>query len=126
MFGGKDVENRSWTTAYRGRIAIHASGYQASEAELAEHRRYIVSRWRAEGFSAREIRGWEADIFVEPPIVGAIIGTVNLIDVVREAGMVWAAQGCWHWLLEDPQPCKPYPCLGKLRLWECPDSWVKG
>ena len=24
--GGKDVENRTWTTDYRGRLYIHASG----------------------------------------------------------------------------------------------------
>jgi hypothetical protein len=25
LYGGKDIENRSWETRYRGRILIHAS-----------------------------------------------------------------------------------------------------
>jgi len=42
IFAGKDVENRSWTTPYRGPILIHASSKKYSADALDEARRFIA------------------------------------------------------------------------------------
>jgi hypothetical protein len=58
---------------------------------------------------------------------GAILGTVDLFDLVTtaEARRRWPDQapyisGPWCWLLRDPQPLpEPIPCPGCQRLWHC-------
>ncbi|MBR5243416.1 MAG: ASCH domain-containing protein, partial [Thermoguttaceae bacterium] len=62
--GWKRVENRSWATRFRGRIAIHAAVSKESDAEAAAT------------FAA---------LGIEPPtefVRGAIIGTVELVDIL--------------------------------------------
>jgi hypothetical protein len=94
--GIKDVENRSWSTDYRGPIFIHA-GRAWDETPLP------VPMWVPD----REIFTY-----------GAIIGTVNLIDVIRNSDSPWADQGFHHWLIKDAELFEaPVPARGKLGLW---------
>jgi hypothetical protein len=53
-----------------------------------------------------------------PYPTGAIIGSVELVDIVRGHGSQWAIDGCWHWVLADPRPCDPVPARGALGLWD--------
>jgi ASCH domain len=95
IMGIKDVENRSWSTRYRGRLAIHA-GKTIDRAALAEHRALL------------------------PPDIpaGFILGTVELKDVVKGHPSRWALPGQYHWLLADPQRFdSPVPVIGKQGLW---------
>lgn len=49
---------------------------------------------------------------------GVILGTVELLDCVRDSESEWALDGLWHWQLADPQPFEtPIPATGKLGLW---------
>jgi hypothetical protein len=67
----KHYETRSWSTPYRGPLAIHAAK-RTEDLEYwfnkPEFRRYLV----ASGIS------WHGDL----PL-GAVVGVVNLVDVVR-------------------------------------------
>lgn len=107
--GWKRVENRSWATRFRGRIAIHAAVSKESDEDAAAT------------FDALEI---------EPPsefVRGAIIGTVELVDVLPldeflrrfgddrfDRGF---ALGPLCWVLREPRLCVPTPCSGNFQLW---------
>ena len=106
VHGGKDVENRSWSTKYRGPLLIHAG--MAFEADGYETVKRLASN-------------------APPPPAelthGAIIGVVDLVDCVRDFRSVWAEADQWHWRLRDPRPLNPaVPCAGKLGLWRPPPS----
>lgn len=95
---GKDVENRSWTTVYRGPLLIHAgSAMWGSNRRIKELK--------------KDEPAWQA---------GAILGVVELVDVVRNYPSAWAMAGqCWHWVLEDPQLFEnPVSMNGAMGLWD--------
>lgn len=107
--GWKRVENRSWATNFRGRIAIHAAVSKESDADAAAT------------FAA---------LGIEPPtefVRGAIIGTVELVDVLpldeflrRFGGDRFDrgfALGPLCWVLREPRLCVPTPCSGNFQLW---------
>jgi hypothetical protein len=67
-----------------------------------------------------------------PPLsslpMSAVLGTVEVTACVRDSDLPpeladdpFAGADCWCWLLADPKPlARPFPCKGKLRLWEAP------
>lgn len=150
--GGKDIENRSWGTSYRGLLAIHAG-----------------VRWDEEGaFDKRVIAALAADKTADgaydPPLAvtlnaersrivetrkkderytfGAIIAVVDLGGIHNclrcarrnplSAGTHpdgpyqcsrWAVGGSFHWELSNVRPlAEPVPCKGRLSLWDLPDD----
>ena len=114
IFGGKTIENRTWKTDYRGPLAIHASGsMQGADDAAAE-----VTR----------ICGTEVPYTLD---CGAVIGVVDLADCLdaaaplKRADARWASRGCYHWVLRNPRPCRPFDVKGKLRLWDIPSTRIK-
>lgn len=103
---GKTVENRAWTTTYRGPVAIHAG------------RRYDPSVW--------EIRRKVGEVLQRggnfARVRGAIIALAELIDVHRCDGSCseWAWPDQWHFVLADTRAITPIPCRGALGLWRVP------
>jgi hypothetical protein len=106
MKHGKDVENRTWYTNYRGRILIHAS--KKPDPFLTE----IVGRACSDKLTHDELKkllSW----------CGNIVGTVELVDCVQNHKSKWAESGMWHWVLKKPVLFKePIPARGSLGLWE--------
>jgi ASCH domain len=106
IFDGKDVENRSKPTKYRGQLYIHAGkGWESS----------------AVGFIAKITR--KAYIAADQ---GMVIGTVDVVgchswrDCGPGEGMcsAWAMEGHYHWELANPRPLAcPFPEKGKLGIW---------
>ena len=76
--GIKDVEDRSWRTDYRGRLVIHAGNHIDHDA-LDAYRHLL-----------------DDDLPLE-----ALIGSVTLVDCVKESRSRWALPGHWHWVLAD-------------------------
>jgi len=112
IHAGKDVENRSWPTKYRGKLVIHAGkGCKPSEYEFA-----------AEDI-ARTI-GRRPPPLDEIPR-GCIVGTVELVDCVENSRSKWAQDDAVHWVVRDPIPCQTRPVKGMLgssrstRGWWC-------
>jgi hypothetical protein len=104
---GKDIENRSWPTDYRGPLAIHASKPIDRQA-VGD-----LERWLEIKINDNEL------------VTGAVVGTVNLVDCLPPDGPgdespgEWAERGQYHWLLDNPRPLeRPIPRLGKLGLFE--------
>lgn len=54
---------------------------------------------------------------------GAIIGAVDVVDVVDDSSSPWAMRGWRHWLLANPRPLvEPVPVRGQRRLFQVPLS----
>lgn len=104
--GDKTVDIRTWQVKYRGRLAVHASS------------RHRDDRCRALGFDPG------------PLDYGALIGTVELVDIVpldeaayealrREHLLDGPFPGppCYGWRLANPRRFQaPVPCRGRMRL----------
>ena len=92
---GKDVENRSWPTSYRGPLLIHAGS-------------------RRDPALCRQL-GLNPDDLT----YGAVIGIVDVVDCVRNSTSEWAEPDQYHWILENPRPLSgPIPLKGRLGLFE--------
>lgn len=112
ILGGKDVENRSWQAMnhgldYRGRVCIHASkGMTRGEYENASE--------------------FMAEIGVTCPrpdvlIRGAVIGTVEVVDAVKEFDSPWFV-GPRGLILKEPEVISPIPASGLLGFF----NWKTG
>jgi hypothetical protein len=119
------VENRTWATPHRGRIAVHATRLAVrSWSDIFDHDGPRVAL--GEEF-ALEGGGTVLPALSALP-VGAIVGTVEVYDCLEEMDLPDDlllhdpfVSGPWVWLLRDPRPLAvPFACKCKLRLWEAP------
>lgn len=133
--GAKTYETRSWSTSYRGQLAIHAAKRFPKWAKDLSHK---------DPFRSALVRGVErGGIALAHPHqailhalpLGAIIATCNLVDVKRitatnapdepERSFGDYTPGRYMWLLEDVQPLEtPVPAKGALSLWEWDNNGV--
>lgn len=129
--GAKRIETRSWSTPYRGRIAIHASkGFDPVY-------RYLASQ---DPFRAALARGGYRSPGELPR--GAVVALATLVDCIPVTttcgGFARFARkgnrddipeselpfgdfgpGRWAWVLEDVVPLlEPVPARGSLGVWE--------
>ena len=102
---GKDVENRVWSTLYRGPILIHASGRLESNAHE------VLSQYVDEPSSEKTLRNLPT---------GCIVGVVDLVNIIEASKSKWAGRGQLHWILQNPKPIEPIECKGRLGLWTPP------
>src|SRR2546430_14210632 len=90
--GIKDVENRTWATKHRGRLAIHA-GVTPDREGLRRHGHLLPA-----GLP-----------------YGAVVGTVGLVDCNQRSRSEWAEPDHWHWILESPHRLRrPIRMRGRL------------
>ncbi|MFN3226386.1 MAG: hypothetical protein ACE360_09075 [Hyphomicrobiales bacterium] len=127
IHGGKVIENRSKGSIRSGnmdcrRIAIHAAvGLTEKEYRWSLHKLH------------------ELGVACPPPADlprGAIIGSVNVVDIVSRSESPWFSSrpGNQGLVLENPVPCDPIPSKGKLGYfsWERagqlaePAPWMRG
>ena len=104
LHSGKMIENRSWSTAYRGPLLIHAS---TSVEDLDV--RFFPDGARVPSAASLTL--------------GAILGQVELVDCLPRkmlVGNIWA-EGPICWILTNPRPLvRPICVKGQLRLWNLP------
>ena len=125
--GAKKIETRTWSTSYRGRLAIHASkGFP---------------KWAKETCAEP---AFACELGPGPLPLGMVIATCRLISCIptrelqqnrvievdpvacssdfylddRERTFGDYAPGRWAWLLADFRPCEPISAKGALSLWE--------
>ena len=114
--GAKKIETRSWSTKYRGPLAIHAS--RSNKNKLLRFMEPFLKALRGIGILP----------------LGAIVATCNLVDCIKMTpefvDFVKSAEGYeidfgvyevgrYAWILEDVKPLeKPISASGALSLWE--------
>lgn len=95
IYRGKDIENRTWRTKFRGTVAIHAGMKFDEYAGLSDKEKKQLVR-------------------------GAIVGVVDVVDCVDKHKSKWF-NGPIGFVLKNPRPLKkPIPCKGKLGFWNVP------
>lgn len=118
---GKDIENRSWPTKFRGRILIHASkGMTRGEHEDAIE--FAVDAIQADprntgATTTRTLR--ELGFAFDDLPRGGIIGSVEIVDCVADSASPWF-MGPQGFVLRDPQPLPFQPFKGQLGFFEVP------
>ena len=96
---GKDIENRTWPTSFRGRIYVHAG---KSVDWDVDH---------------MDTRGHRFEVKV-PEETGAILGEVDIVDCVTESDSKWF-DGPYGFVLENAVAYgTPIPYKGQLGLFD--------
>lgn len=91
VHGIKDIENRTWKTNFRGRILIHAGCKKDTRPKpLLTEEQYKLTGG---------VSGYGRHIFGD---LGAIIGSVEIVDCVQNYPSAWAEKGVWNWVLANP------------------------
>ena len=96
--GYKDIENRTWSTGFRGRIFVHA-GQRTVPGDYPAQREYIT----------------RSGIVIPDHLArGAIIGEVTITGCVSDSDSPWFC-GPYGFTLEEPVAYEtPIPCRGQL------------
>ncbi len=93
---GKNVENRTWRTNFRGQLGIHVSRNVDTD-------------------SLRDLKLTTRDLFP----LGCVVGFVELYDITENSQSTWAREDQFHWLIRSPILLpKPFPCRGQVQLFE--------
>ena len=101
IYGGKDIENRTWTTTFRGSLAIHAGGNLDPVTEFPP----------GVGLPA-----------IESLPRAAIIGVVELVDILQQSDSVWF-EGPFGWVFRNPRPLREaIPSIGHRGVWDLPSD----
>ena len=106
LLHGKDIENRTRPTRYRGLIAIHAASGMTRAEEVAA-RRFCAARGLALPPAADLVRG-------------AVVGIAQLTDWVTAHESPWFT-GDYGYCMADAQAfAVPFPACGQRGLWHWP------
>lgn len=111
----KDIENRDWSTRYRGPVLIHASKWWNLEAvgEDVRDAKPLVrpAAWRTET-TYRQMRA----------AGGCIVGRAEIVDCVSESNSPWFF-GKYGFVLANPVAfAEPITCKGALSFFTVPDD----
>ena len=113
VYGGKDVENRSWHTKFRGWFLVHAAkgmtGFEYADACNFCRKNGLPQPPRFDELR----RNW----------CGGIIGSVFLADSRDTSRSPWY-MGERAFLLIDPKPLPFTPIKGRLNFFEVPEELV--
>lgn len=111
VHAGKDIENRSWSTNFRGRCLIHA-------AKGMTRLEYEECLGFAHGLSCTRPfpSGLTLPSFGSMPR-GGIVGVVDIVDCVTESPSPWFS-GRFGFVLRNARPLPFHPCKGRLGV--CP------
>lgn len=108
----KLIENRTWTTGYRGILIIHSSGlYDPDYARSEEFATCAISKSFTERVKKKVLP------------VGEVLGVVELYDIVRDSTSLWARDACFHFKLRNARLLsQPVKARGNQKLWAPSDK----
>lgn len=128
--GVKTIETRSWTTKYRGSVAIQATKVDHGAGSAIMQNPVVQGALIERGYLVRHASGTVFYVRDKPIPLGAIIAVANLVDVrlmgtmdiLRDVDPVQEALGHWApgryaWFFEDVIPLRsPVPYRGSRGL----------
>ena len=100
---GKDMENRSWSTAYRGPVCIHAAAGMTAR-EYAEASAFMLSI----GIETPRKESLER---------GGIVAVASIAACVSSSRSPWFF-GRYGFALQDVRPVPFIPCKGSLGFFD--------
>jgi hypothetical protein len=116
IHAGKNIENRTWATNYRGRILVHASkGMTLSEYMSAQN---TLDTAKEISPSTAPWANIELPKFEELER-GGFVGLVNIVDCVDESQSPWFF-GPKGFVLAKPQPMPFSTWKGRLGFFDVP------
>jgi hypothetical protein len=108
IFGNKRIENRNWSTTYRGPLLIHAGKSTKFWVDTLPHGTKPPER---------------------PALpFGVLLGIVDLIDCVPYEEVKddpYAIAGMICWKVANPRPVEQVACQGLMAIFEVPDDLIK-
>lgn len=108
VHAGKDIENRTWATKYRGPLLIHASQTVLAD-DLLEMFAIAVNNAH--------------DPLPTKPASGGIVGRCTLTDCVTAHDSRWFL-GPYGFVLAGVQPTPFIPMRGRLGLFDAPPDVI--
>ena len=109
LHAGKDIENRDWTTTYRGRFLIHA-GKTCTRRDYAAAVDFAIA---AGARLPREILALE-----ELPR-GGIVGVAEIVDCVQASASPWFV-GPNGFVIANPRDLPFFDYPGRLSWFDAP------
>ena len=112
LHGGKDVENRTWRTNFRGPVLIHAGATMTR----ADYEAAVL-------FCAASSLPRDGSHLFFPTFDelkeqrGGIVGSVEIVDCVSFSRSPWFT-GDFGFVLKNPKPLPFMPCKGALNFFE--------
>ena len=121
---GKDVENRSRKTNIRGRILIHASRHKVDFIDHRDLKRMMKRAVTAGALTLETLERFvkNARLVIPPMWSGGFVGSVEIVDCVRDHKSPWYIQDSWAYVLRDYRPLKGgfVPAVGRQGFWKVP------
>lgn len=116
--GGKHLENRGWTSSYRGPVLVHSSKWWNDE-EIADDLDLATRIARQLGALPDGSAPQASELRAER---GMIVGAATIVGAVIESDSPWFF-GPKAFVLENPVPfAHPVPCRGDRGLFTVPDD----
>lgn len=114
LHAGKDVENRSWPTRYRGPLLLHASAWFRADAVRSE----LDQVAEALQFTARALPVPLPSLATLRAQCGRLVGTARLVACVERSASPWFFGPYGFQLAEVTPLVPPVPCKGALGLFD--------
>jgi hypothetical protein len=107
LLHGKDVENRAWSHSYTGPVILHASAQLPNRDFFYDDCELVARR---------------TGVMLPDEIsLGAVIGVIEILKIVRDSKSPWAADGQYHWCSEPIiELAEPIEMKGELKLF-----WIR-
>lgn len=120
MNAGKDIENRSWPTKFRGPVCIHASLYADPKNREWDACMGVLDSIHG-AFTMRELvdqqgRRSSAEHSAEAAR-GGIIGVAEIVDCVEASDSPWFF-GRYGFVLRNARPVEFFPVKGALQFFD--------
>lgn len=116
----KDIENRTWRTAHRGPVLIHASK-GITRGEYQDVQDYL--------FELFETGPYDGTLITLPKFEalqrGGIVGMANITNCLPESRSRWQIPGRNGFALANARALPFTPLKGTLRFFDVPDDLVR-
>ena len=116
LHAGKDIENRSWKTRFRGKFLIHASKgctfNDWNEARICYENLMIAGEISTSGGAIPDRRDLHR---------GGIVGMAEIVDCTMDTDSEWYMGG-WGYVLRNAKPLPFVPCKGSLGFFFPPNN----
>jgi hypothetical protein len=112
VHGHKDIENRDWSTPFRGQVLVHA-GLTMTRAYYGQITEELgnVGMLPVSGLP----------VYEDLPR-GGLVGRTRIVDCVEHSPSPWKQEGTFGFVLRDSRPIPFLPGKGRLQFFNVPQS----